>query len=148
MCKSGVPLSHITDGLWSCAAAVCRRGGLSSLRVLDLSYNGSVDHQGWCVLLAAGGLALLEDMDLSLRPSSSAPCSSWLPALLRALPGLPALTRLAAQRWTISAQDREKLDRLLRKRSVRLEWDSASQGGASFLKSPNQESSEETQPEE
>lgn len=130
------------------AAVVCRRGALSSLRVLDLSYNGWVGQDGWSALLAAGGLALLEDMDLSLRPSSSAPCSSWLPSLLRALPCLPALTRLAAQRWTIGAQDREKLDRLLRKRSVRLEWDSAGEGGALFLKSANQESSEETQPEE
>lgn len=130
------------------AAAVCRRGGLSSLRVLDLSYNGSVGQEGWSALWAAGGLALLEDMDLSLRPSSSAPCSSWLPWLLRALPCLPALTRLAAQQWTISTQDRDKLDRLLRKRSVRLEWDSTSEGGALFLQRPNQESSEETQPEE
>lgn len=127
---------------------MCRRGALSSLRVLDLSYNGWVGQDGWSALLAAGGLASLEDMDLSLRPSSSAPCSSWLPSLLRALPCLPALTRLAAQRWSIDAQDREKLDRLLRKRSVRLEWDSAGAGGALFIKSANQESSEETQPEE
>lgn len=137
-------------GVWSCsrAAAVCRRGGVSSLRLLDLSYNGSVGQEGWSVLFAAGGLALLEDLDLSLRPSSVASCSSWLPSLFRALPCLPALTRLAAQRWTISAPDREKLDRLLRKRSVRLEWDSANEGGALFLKSANQESLEETQPEE
>lgn len=136
--------------VWSCshAAAVCRRGGVSSLRLLDLSYNGSVSQEGWSALFAAGGLAQLEDLDLSLRPSSAASCSSWLPSLLRALPCLPALTRLAAQRWTISAPDREKLDRLLRKRNVRLEWDSASEGGALFLKSANQESSEETQPEE
>uniref|UniRef100_H3CG37 Leucine rich repeat containing 31 n=1 Tax=Tetraodon nigroviridis TaxID=99883 RepID=H3CG37_TETNG len=108
-------------------AAVCRRGALSSLRLLDLSYNGSVGQEGWSGLLAAGGLAGLEELDLSLRPCSSASCSSWLPSLLRAL-RLPALTRLAAQRWTVDAQDREKLDRLLRKRSVCLEWDSAGEG--------------------
>lgn len=127
------------------SAAVCRRGGLSSLRVLDLSYNSSVGDEGWSALFVAGGLGLLEDMDLSLRPSASAPCSSWLPALLRALPCMPALTRLALQRWTTSSQDREKLDRLLRKRNVLLEWDSTNKGGALFLKSEN---SEELLPEE
>ncbi|TWW70631.1 leucine-rich repeat-containing protein 31 [Takifugu flavidus] len=126
-------------------AAACRRGGLSSLRVLDVSYNGSVGHEGWSALFGAGGLGLLEDLDLSLRPSTSAPCSSWLPTLLRALPCLPALTRLAAQRWTISSQEREKLERLLRKRNVQLEWDSTNEGGALFLKSTNQEKSEETE---
>lgn len=131
-----------------CAAAACRRGALSRLRLLDVSSNGSVGHRGWSALLAAGGLALLEELDLSLRPCSSAPCSSWLPWLLRALPCLPALTRLAAQRWTIGAQEREALGRLLRKRSIRLEWDAASEGGASSLKWPDQESSEETRPEE
>uniref|UniRef100_A0A8D0AZR2 Leucine rich repeat containing 31 n=1 Tax=Sander lucioperca TaxID=283035 RepID=A0A8D0AZR2_SANLU len=79
-------------------AAVCRRGCLSSLRLLDLSYNGSVGDDGWTALLAAGGLGSLEEADLSLRPSSCAPCSAWLPALLGALPRLPALTRLALQR--------------------------------------------------
>lgn len=129
----------------SCPAAVCRRGGLSSLRVLDVSYNGPVGQEGWAALFAAGGLGLLEDLDLSLRPSAAAPCSSWLPSLLRALPCLPALTRLAAQRWTISSQDREKLDRLLRKRNVLLEWDSTKDGAALFSKSTNQEKPEETE---
>lgn len=115
------------------------------MRVLDVSYNGSVGDEGWSALFAAGGLGFLEDLDLSLPPSAAAPCSSWLPALLRALPCLPALTRLAAQRWTASCQDREKLDRLVRKRSVQLEWDSTKEGGALFLKSTNQERSEETE---
>ncbi|KAK2859870.1 hypothetical protein Q5P01_004490 [Channa striata] len=104
-------------------ASVCRRGCLSSLRLLDLSYNGSVGDEGWAALFAAGGLGSLEEVDLSLRPSSSASCSAWMPALLCALPRLSALTRLSAQRWTIGSQDRQQLNHCLRKRSVLVEWD-------------------------
>uniref|UniRef100_A0A669CS65 Leucine rich repeat containing 31 n=1 Tax=Oreochromis niloticus TaxID=8128 RepID=A0A669CS65_ORENI len=57
-------------------AAVCRRGCLSSLRALDLSYNSLVGDDGWCSLFAAGGLGSLEDVDVSLRPLTSAPCSA------------------------------------------------------------------------
>uniref|UniRef100_A0A671XBC9 Leucine rich repeat containing 31 n=1 Tax=Sparus aurata TaxID=8175 RepID=A0A671XBC9_SPAAU len=121
-------------------AAVCKRGCLSSLRVLDLSYNGSVGDEGWSALLAAGGLGSLEDVDLSLRPLTSASCSAWLPALLGALPRLPALTRLALQRWTISSQDRRQLSHSLRKRSVMLEWDPPNRDAAVAT---NQESPEE-----
>ncbi|XP_051249374.1 leucine-rich repeat-containing protein 31 [Dicentrarchus labrax] len=121
-------------------AAVCRRGWLSSLRVLDLSYNGSVGDAGWSALFAAGGLGSLEDVDLSLRPLTSAPCSAWLPALVCALPQLPALARLAAQRWTVGSQDREQLSHRLRKRSVLLEWDT---DAASSFRATNQESPEE-----
>uniref|UniRef100_A0A3Q4GR38 Leucine rich repeat containing 31 n=1 Tax=Neolamprologus brichardi TaxID=32507 RepID=A0A3Q4GR38_NEOBR len=98
-------------------AAVCRRGCLSSLRALDLSYNSSVGDNGWCSLFAAGGLGSLEDVDVSLRPSTSAPCSAWLPALLRALPQMPALARLAVQRWTADCQEGEQLRYCLKKRS-------------------------------
>ncbi|XP_018534715.1 LOW QUALITY PROTEIN: leucine-rich repeat-containing protein 31 [Lates calcarifer] len=118
-------------------AAVCRRGCLSSLRLLDLSYNGSVGDDGWSALFAAGGLGSLEDVDLSLRPLTSACCSAWLPALLRALPRLPALTRLAVQRWTFGSQDRQQLNHCLRKRNVLLEWDTT------HHKPANQESPEE-----
>ncbi|XP_070784537.1 leucine-rich repeat-containing protein 31 [Enoplosus armatus] len=130
-------------------AAVCRRGCLSSLRVLDLSYNGSVGDDGWSAVFAAEGLGSLEDVDLSLRPSTSAPCSAWLPALLRALPRLPALTRLGMRRWTIVSQDRQQLNHRLRKRSVLLEWDSpnrikesssSSSSSSSSFKATNQES--------
>ncbi|XP_036935980.1 leucine-rich repeat-containing protein 31 [Acanthopagrus latus] len=126
-------------------AAVCRRGCLSSLRVLDLSYNGSVGDEGWSSLLAAGGLGSLEDLDLSLRPLTSASCSVWLPTLLCALPRLPALTRLALQRWTIGSQDRQQLSHGLRKRSVMLEWDPPNRDTAVAT---NQESPEESRPEE
>nr|XP_020441018.1 leucine-rich repeat-containing protein 31 [Monopterus albus] len=118
-------------------AAVCRRGCLSSLRVLDLSYNGSVGDEGWSALFAAGGLGSLEDVDLSLRPLTSASCSVWLPALLCALPQLPALTRL---RWAIGSQEREQLQHRLRNRSILLEWDPDSIDEASLRE---QESPEE-----
>ncbi|KAF7645171.1 hypothetical protein LDENG_00208900 [Lucifuga dentata] len=104
-------------------AAVCARGCLSSLRLLDLSYNGSVGDEGWAALLGTGGLGSLEDIDLSLRPLTSAPCAAWLPALLGALPGLPALARLAVQRWTLSMRTRQQLEHCLRKRRIQLDWD-------------------------
>uniref|UniRef100_A0A3Q2D4F2 Leucine rich repeat containing 31 n=1 Tax=Cyprinodon variegatus TaxID=28743 RepID=A0A3Q2D4F2_CYPVA len=90
-------LRHLAD--------VCRRGSVSSLRVLDLSYNSSVGDAGWAALFAAGGLGLLEEADVSLRPMTSAPCSAWLPALLGSLPRMPALARLAMQRWTVGSQE-------------------------------------------
>ncbi|XP_054479000.1 leucine-rich repeat-containing protein 31 isoform X2 [Anoplopoma fimbria] len=127
-------------------AAVCRRGCLSSLQTLDVSYNGSVGDDGWSSLFAAGGLSSLQDVDLSLRPLTSASCSAWLPALLAALPRLPALTRLAAQRWTLGSQERKQLNHHLRKRSVLLEWDeeaSSSSSSSSSFEATNQESPEE-----
>lgn len=129
-------------------AAVCGRGCLSSLRVLDLSYNGSVGDDGWSALFAAGGLGSLEDVDLSLRPSTPAPRSAWLPALLAALPRLPALTRLAARRWAIGSRDRQQLSRCLRERDVLLDWDPPQKDAASSVKATNQESPEENRPEE
>ncbi|XP_026034967.1 uncharacterized protein LOC113028759 isoform X1 [Astatotilapia calliptera] len=134
--------------LFLCAAAVCRRGCLSSLRALDLSYNSLVGDNGWCSLFAAGGLGSLEDVDVSLRPSTSAPCSAWLPALLRALPQISALARLAMQRWTADCQEREQLRYCLKKRSVLLERDPDLQDTSSACKGNSQESLEESQPEE
>uniref|UniRef100_A0AAZ1XSP7 Leucine rich repeat containing 31 n=1 Tax=Oreochromis aureus TaxID=47969 RepID=A0AAZ1XSP7_OREAU len=128
-------------------AAVCRRGCLSSLRALDLSYNSLVGDDGWCSLFAAGGLGSLEDVDVSLRPLTSAPCSAWLPALLQALPQMPALARLAMQRWTADCQEREQLRYCLKKRSVLLEWDPDLQDTSSACKGNSQESLEESQPE-
>lgn len=100
-----------------------RGGFLSSLCVLDLSYNGSVQDNGWSSLLTSGGLGSLEELDLSLRPHTSAPCSGWLPALLSALPRLTALKRLGLQRWRISAKDKLQLEHSLKKRSILLEMD-------------------------
>ncbi|KAM7390064.1 hypothetical protein PAMA_008302 [Pampus argenteus] len=137
----------LNEASFTALAAGCRRGSLSSLRLLDLSYNGSVGDDGWSALFSAGGLGSLEDVDLSLRPLTSAPCSAWLPALLSALPRLPALTRLALQRWTAGCRDRQRLDHRLRKRSVLLEWDPDSKEMMSSCKMTNQEGVEET-PEE
>ncbi|XP_041669685.1 leucine-rich repeat-containing protein 31 [Cheilinus undulatus] len=136
-----------TDDLYHLAAA-CQRGSLSSLRLLDLSYNGSTGDEGWSTLFAAGGLSSLEEVDLSLRPSTLAPSSAWLPALLCALPRLPALTRLGLQRWTMTSQERQQLNHSLRKRSVLLDWDPQSQDMMSSFKASNQENLEESQPEE
>ncbi|KAM4533587.1 leucine-rich repeat-containing protein 31 [Odontesthes bonariensis] len=127
-------------------AAVCRRGCLSSLQVLDLSYNGSVGDDGWSALFAAGGLDSLEDADLSLRPLTSAPCSAWLPSLLCALPRMPVLARLAMQRWTAGSQERQQLNYSMKNRSIQLEWDPDITDSA--CKMTNQERPEESQPEE
>uniref|UniRef100_A0AAX7VQU5 Leucine rich repeat containing 31 n=1 Tax=Astatotilapia calliptera TaxID=8154 RepID=A0AAX7VQU5_ASTCA len=139
---------YLSNESFTALAAVCRRGCLSSLRALDLSYNSLVGDNGWCSLFAAGGLGSLEDVDVSLRPSTSAPCSAWLPALLRALPQMPALARLAMQRWTADCQEREQLRYCLKKRSVLLEWDPDLQDTSSACKGNSQESLEESQPEE
>uniref|UniRef100_A0A3B5QCQ8 Leucine rich repeat containing 31 n=1 Tax=Xiphophorus maculatus TaxID=8083 RepID=A0A3B5QCQ8_XIPMA len=105
-----------TDDL---AADVCRRGCVSSLRVLDLSYNDSVGDAGWAALFAAGGLGSLEEADLSLRPLTSAPCSAWLPSLLGALPRMPALVRLAMQRWSAGPQEEQQLRFSMKNRNIR-----------------------------
>ncbi|KAL1006544.1 hypothetical protein UPYG_G00073650 [Umbra pygmaea] len=113
----------ITDDLLH-LAAVCKRGLLCSLRVLDLSNNRNVEAEGWSGLLAGGGLASLEELDLSLRPLTSKPSNlTWIPALLSALPHLPALTHLSLQGWTLNTQGQEQLVHALRKRTVILELD-------------------------
>lgn len=101
----------------------CGRGLLSSLRLLDLSYNGAVGAEGWSSLFTSGGPASLEELDLSLRPLSSSSCSDWLPALFRALPRLTALRRLGLQRWTSDAKEKLQLDHSLKKRNVLLEME-------------------------
>ncbi|XP_062336398.1 leucine-rich repeat-containing protein 31 [Osmerus eperlanus] len=122
---------------------VCKHGCLSSVRVLDLSYNGGVGPEGWVGLFGAGGLGSLEDVDLSLRPLTSACSAAWLPSLLSALPHLPALVRLGMQRWTLTNQGRDKLNHALRKRAVLLEWDTPIS-----TPSPNQDRLDEMQSEE
>ncbi|KAM6953783.1 leucine-rich repeat-containing protein 31 [Aplochiton taeniatus] len=126
-------------------AAVCRRGCLSSLRVLDLSYNGEVGGEGLVELFGAGGLGSLEDLDLSLRPLTSRPAAPWLPALLSALPQLLALTHVGMQRWTLVAQEKDQLNYALGKRSVVLECDTTT---TTVESSPHQEGPEEAHSEE
>lgn len=104
--------------------SACKRGALSKLKLLDLSYNGSVGDGGWVSLFGeAAGLKELQELDLSLRPSASHSASPWLPALLNALPQLPSLRRLALQRWALGPGEREKLEKSLSKRNIVLECD-------------------------
>lgn len=124
-------------------AAECKRGSLSSLRVLDLSYNSGVGPEGWAGLFGAGGLGSLEDVDLSLRPLTSASSAAWLPTLLNALPRLTALARLGMLRWTLTTQGKDQLDHALKKRSVLLEWDAPTSPA-----SPSQDRLDEMQLEE
>lgn len=114
-----------TDDIQHLASA-CGGGFLSSVRILDLSYNSSVSADGWSGLLTYGSLGRLgslEELDLSLRPLACAPCSEWLPALFRALPRLTALKRLGLQRWTTDAKEKLQLDHSLKKRNVLLEME-------------------------
>ncbi|CAL8294911.1 unnamed protein product [Lota lota] len=115
---------HLTTDDLSHLAVVCKQGYLSSLRVLDLSYNGqAAGGEAWASLFTAGGLGSLEDMDLSLRPTTSAFSATWLPSLLSSLPHLPALTHLAMLRWSLGVQAQDQLHHSLRKRDVHVEWD-------------------------
>lgn len=127
--------------MFPCSADICRRGSVSSLRVLDLSYNSSVGDAGWAALFAAGGLGSLEEADVSLRPMTSAPCSAWLPALFGSLPRMPALARLAMQRWKVGSQEGRQLQYSVKNRNIQLEWDPEFTDG----KTSGQE---ESQPEE
>lgn len=104
--------------------SACQRGVLSRLKLLDLSYNGSVGDGGWTSLFGkANGLKGLEEMDVSLRPAASLSASPWLPTLLEALSQLPCLSRLSLQHWALSSGEREKLEKILSKKNVILECD-------------------------
>ncbi|XP_063062711.1 leucine-rich repeat-containing protein 31 isoform X2 [Engraulis encrasicolus] len=103
------------DVLHLASAAKC--GALSNVKQLDLSYNGGVGDTGWAGLLAeAGGLKSLEQLDVSLRPSTPTPASPWIPNLLEALPTLPSLTHLALQHWVLRQDERDKLDNITEKK--------------------------------
>ncbi|KAI7792617.1 putative leucine-rich repeat-containing protein 31, partial [Triplophysa rosa] len=105
--------------------SACQRGVLSQLKLLDLSYNGSVGDGGWTSLFGkASGLKGLEELDVSLRPVASLSASPWIPSLLEALSQLPCLTRLSLQHWAVSSAEREKLEKNLSKKNVVLECDS------------------------
>ncbi|KAG7487390.1 hypothetical protein MATL_G00022860 [Megalops atlanticus] len=107
-------------------ASTSKRGALAHLRLLDLMYNDSAGGQGWARLFQeAGALRALTELDVSLRPSGRAPASPWLPALMGALPRLPALTRLSLLRWALTPRERDGLDAFGRdaKRRLHLECD-------------------------
>ncbi|KAL2085267.1 hypothetical protein ACEWY4_018587 [Coilia grayii] len=105
-------------------ASAAKRGALSELKQLDVSYNGDVGDAGWAALFGeAGGLKALEQLDVSVRPSASAPVSPWIGDLLEALPKLPSLTHMALQHWVLRQDERDKLDNITDKKSFVLECD-------------------------
>ncbi|KAG7264966.1 hypothetical protein CRUP_034284 [Coryphaenoides rupestris] len=143
----------LTEESFTAFAAVCKRGCLSSLRVLDLSYNGQAAQteaggEAWASLFSAGGLGSLEVVDLSLRPTTSATSDGWLPSLLSSLPCLPALSHLAMLRWTLGVQAQEQLNHALRKRDVHVEWDPPTRANHKARPPANQDRAEETLVEE
>ncbi|XP_042566156.1 leucine-rich repeat-containing protein 31 isoform X2 [Clupea harengus] len=100
-------------------ASASKRGVLSQVKRLDLSYNGGVGDSGWVALFGegAGGLRALEELDVSLRPSSSPPpASPWLPALLEAVATLPSLAHVALQHWVLRQDERDKLENIMSKK--------------------------------
>ncbi|TUS40678.1 Ski-like protein [Bagarius yarrelli] len=103
----------------------CKRGALSNLKLLDVSYNGDVGDAGWVSLFrdAAAGLKQLQELDISLRPDVCVSASEWLSAMMDALPQLSALRRVCMQRWTLSCEERQKLEKSLKKSKVTLEQD-------------------------
>lgn len=134
-------------------ATVCKRGCLSSLRVLDLSYNGQAAQaeaggEAWASLFSAGGLGSLEVLDLSLRPTTSVTSAGWLPSLLSSLPGLPALSHLAMLRWTLGTEAQGQLSHGLRKRDVHVECDPPTRADGKARPPANQDRAEEMHIEE
>lgn len=102
--------------------SACKRGALSNLKCLDVSYNGRVGDAGWVSLFReAGGLKQLQELDISLR--SNACASAWTSAMMDALPQLPSLRRVSMQRWTLGSEERQKLEQSLKRRNVVLESD-------------------------
>ncbi|XP_062377689.1 leucine-rich repeat-containing protein 31 [Sardina pilchardus] len=108
-------------------ASASKQGVLSQVKLLDLSYNGTVGDAGWTALFGeAGGLKALEELDVSRRPASHAAASPWLACLLEALPKLPALTHLALQHWVLQQEERDKLENVTTKRKLTVECDKQS----------------------
>ncbi|XP_046689366.1 leucine-rich repeat-containing protein 31 isoform X1 [Silurus meridionalis] len=104
--------------------SACKRGVLSNLKLLDVSYNGHVGDAGWASLFReAGGLKQLQELDISLRPGACLSASAWVWALMDALPRLESLQHLSVQRWTLGSEERQKLEKSLKKRNVVLESD-------------------------
>ncbi|MCJ8745926.1 hypothetical protein PDJAM_G00135870 [Pangasius djambal] len=115
-----------TDDLLHLQSA-CKRGALSNLKLLDVSYNGRVGDAGWVSLFReAGGLKQLQELDVSLRPDACLSASAWTAAMMEALPQLSALRRVSMQRWTLSSEERQNLEKSLKKRNVVLESDEVS----------------------
>ncbi|XP_060718023.1 leucine-rich repeat-containing protein 31 isoform X1 [Tachysurus vachellii] len=104
--------------------SACKRGTLSNLKLLDVSYNGHVGDAGWVSLFReAGGLKQLQELDISLRPDARASAFVWLSAMMDALPQMSSLRRVSVQRWALSSEERQKLEKTLKKRNIVLESD-------------------------
>lgn len=102
--------------------SACKRGVLTNLRLLDVSYNGRVGDAGWALLFReAGGLKQLQELDISLRPDACLSASVWMSAMMDALPQLSSLRRVSMQRWTLNSEERQKLEKSLKKRNVLME---------------------------
>lgn len=107
--------------------SACKRGALSKLKLLDVSYNGRVGDAGWASLFReAGGLKQLQELDISLRPDACLSASAWMSAMIDVLPQLSSLRRVSMQRWTLGSEERQKLEKSLKKRNVMLESDEVS----------------------
>lgn len=104
--------------------SACKRGTLSNLKLVDVSYNGRVGDAGWVSLFReAERLKQLQELDISLRPDTCLSASAWMSALMDALPQLSSLRRLSMQRWTLSSEERQKLEKSLKKWNIELESD-------------------------
>ncbi|KAM9439398.1 leucine-rich repeat-containing protein 31-like isoform 3-T4 [Clarias gariepinus] len=102
--------------------SACKRGVLTNLKLLDVSYNGRVGDAGWALLFReAGGLKQLQELDISLRPDACLSASAWMSAMMDALPQLSSLRRVSMQRWTLNSEERQKLEKSLKKRNVLME---------------------------
>ncbi|XP_051874431.1 leucine-rich repeat-containing protein 31 [Pristis pectinata] len=86
-------------------------GFLSSLEMLHLTYNNTVDDQSWVMFFQEiNGLKALSELDIGLMPLSHRECSPWLAVLLCCLSRLPSLLELGMHHWVITASQCELLD--------------------------------------
>lgn len=104
--------------------SACKRGALSNLKLLDVSYNSRVGDDGWVSLFReAGRLKQLQELDISLRPDTCLSASAWMSVMMDALPQLSSLRHVSMQRWTLNSEERQKLEKSLKKRNIVLESD-------------------------
>ncbi|XP_069753818.1 leucine-rich repeat-containing protein 31-like isoform X2 [Narcine bancroftii] len=86
-------------------------GLLSSLKMLHLTYNNTVDDQSWVTFFQEiNGLQELSELDIGLMPLSHRDCSPWFTVLLSCLSRLPSLVELGMHHWVITASQCELLD--------------------------------------
>lgn len=102
---------NLTGHDMAALASLSSAGFLSSLEMLHLTYNNTVDDQSWMMFLQEiNGLKLLSELDIGLMPLSHRECSLWLTDLLHALSRFPSLVELGMHHWVITASQRERLD--------------------------------------